>query len=277
MVSFLRPLNDVVFDVLVNFIKICHSYPNCEVRNRSVIVGNIPIRTPEVDNPTNLMTTEKYYASNEDFLLYEVNGKPVITEQMVAYPFIDLSGGDAKQESFDKYAIFRQNDIDPSNPISTTVTDYGVEICLNHSDTRLRRNIENEPSVIGGIHVKLIPSCGMQIILPSVAADSNGFIFNCDGQYVLNNDASGQAVINDVDCLFANYVNSSNSNYAAHTQLARVENPASGGDPQASGSTNATLETLDVGVITVLPVNVPSQLDLNLILQAVRDKYIFTD
>jgi len=126
------PLKDVIFDMLVNFIKNCHSYPNCEVRNRSVIVSNIPIRTPEVDNPINLMTTEKYFVSNEDFLLYEVTGKQVITEQMTAYPLIDLSSGDAKQSTFDQYAIFRQNDIDPKNPIAATVTDYGVEICLDH-------------------------------------------------------------------------------------------------------------------------------------------------
>ncbi len=255
------PLKDVIFDMLVNFIKNCHSYPNCEVRNRSVIVSNVPIRPPEVDNPTNLMSTEKYYASNEDFLLYDVTGKQVITEQMIAYPFIDLSAGDAKQSAFDQYAIFRQNDINPGNPIATTVTYYGVEICLDHSDTRLRRNIDNEPELIGGIHVQLIPSCGMQIILPSVAADSNGLVFNCDGQYALNTTPSGQGVINEVDCLYANYINESNSGYAAHSQLARVKEPATGGDPNAQGSTNATFETLDEGSITVVPVSAPANLD----------------
>ncbi len=255
------PLKSVIFDMLVNFIKNCHSYPNCEVRNRVVIVSNIPIRTPEVDNPTNLMTTEKYYVSNEDFLLYDVTGKQVITEQMTAYPPIDLSAGDAKQSAFDQYAIFRQNDIDSNNPIGTTVTDYGVEICLDHSDTRLRRNIDNEPEVIGGIHVQLIPSCGMQISLPSVATDRNGLIFNCDGQYALNTTPSGQGVINNVDCLYANYIDENNSNYAAHSQLARVKEPATGGDPNASGSTNASFETLDASNITVVPV--PASANLN--------------
>ncbi len=255
------PLKDVIFDMLVNFIKNCHSYPNCEVRNRSVIVSNIPIRTPEVDNPTNLMTTEKYYVSNEDFLLYDVTGKQVITEQMTAYPTIDLSAGDAKQSAFDKYAIFRQNDIDPANPIATTVTDYGIEICLDHSDTRLRRNIDNEPSLIGGIHVQLIPSCGMQIDLPSVAADSQGFVFNCDGQYALNNNPSGLGIINQVNCLYANYIDGSNSAYAAHSQLARVLDPATGGDPNAQRSTNATFESLDENNISVFNVTEPAGLN----------------
>ena len=34
------PLKDVVFDMLVNFIKNCHSYPNMEVRNRALLVSN---------------------------------------------------------------------------------------------------------------------------------------------------------------------------------------------------------------------------------------------
>ncbi|NQZ08859.1 MAG: hypothetical protein HRT35_17015 [Algicola sp.] len=257
------PLQDVILDMLVNFIKNCHSYPNCEIRDRSVIVSNIPIRTPQVDDPTNLMATEKYYVSNEDLLLYDVTGKNIVTEQMSAYPVLDLSGGDAKQSAFDPYAIFRQNDINPSNPIGTTVTDYGVEICLDHSDVRLRRNIDNEPSVIGGIHVQLIPSCGMQIHLPSVATDENGFVFNCDGEYVLNDQNSGQSVISNVDCLYANYTDSSNSQYQAHSQLARVDVGAVGGDPNAPGSSNATLQTLDAADITVIPVPDKNGLSIN--------------
>lgn len=255
------PLKDVIFDMLVNFIKNCHSYPNCVVRNRVVIVSNISIRPLEVDNPTNLMTTEKYYVSNEDFLLYDVTGKQAVTEQMTTYHPIDLSAGDAKQSAFDEYAIFRQNGIDPKNPVSTTVTDYGVEICLDHNDTRLRRNIDNKLEEITGIHVQLIPSCGMQISLPSVAADSNGLVFNCDGQFSLNTTPMGQGVINGIDCLYANYINENNSNYAAHSQLARVKEPATGGDPNAQGSTNATFETLDVENITVVPVTAPANLN----------------
>ena len=38
------PLKGALFDMLINFIKICHSYPNCEVRNRSIIHQCSPIR-----------------------------------------------------------------------------------------------------------------------------------------------------------------------------------------------------------------------------------------
>lgn len=249
------PLKGVIFDMLVNFIKVCHSYPCCEVRNRSIIVSNIPIRPPEHGDGTNVMTTEKYFVSNEDLVLYDPDGKPVITEQMTGYPPLDLSAGDAKQTAFDEFAIFRQDGLDPNNSIKTSVMDYGIEICLDHSDTRLRQNIKNEPVIIGGVHVQIIPSCGMQIKAPSVAADENGFVFNCDGQYALNNEVQGHAVMNDVDCLYANYTSTEpqGAKYAAHTQLARVDKRATGGDPIKDA--NATFQALPDDDITVIDVN----------------------
>lgn len=248
------PLSDVVFDMLVNFIKNCHAYPCLEVRGRGLIISNIPLDTPAGNLSTNNMTTEKYYDSNEDFLLYEVNGRQdVVTEQMTAYPYIDLSNGDLKKSAYDEYAIFRQNYGNGS------YMDFGIEICLDHSDVRLRRNIDNEPfpKPTDAVHVQLIPSCGMQISQPSVAVDANGFVFNCDGQYALDatvNQAQ-QGTLSNVQCIYANYVDPSNSNYAGHTQLARVQTPAQGGDPNRSGSTNASFQTLDPGGITIVPVS----------------------
>ena len=245
------PLKGVLFDMLVNFIKVCHSYPNCEVRNRSVIINNMGINPPQKSDTTTLMTTEKYYVSNEDFLLYDTKASQrVVTEQMTAYPVIDLSAGDAKQTPFDKYAIFRQG-IDIPN---AAAMDYGVEICLDHSDTRLRRNIDNEPSPIVAPHVQIIPSCGMQIVSSSVAVDANGFVFNCDGQYALNAEKSGQAIINEVDSLFVNYTD---GDYAAHTQLASVSREASGGDPNDPASTNAQYKTLDASRIRIFNIDNP--------------------
>jgi hypothetical protein len=253
------PLSDVIFDMLVNFIKNCHAYPCLEVRDRALIVSNIPLDTPTRKLGTNNMTTEKYYDSNEDFLLYEVNGRQdVVTEQMTAYPHIDLSNGDLKESAYDKYAIFRQHYDDGR------YMDFGVEVCLDHSDVRLRRNIDNEPfpKKEDGIHIQLIPSCGMQISQPSVAANANGFVFNCDGQYALDDTHKAQAgVENDVQCIYANYINPSNNNYAGHTQLARVQTPATGGDPNRSGSTNTTFQTLDPGAIKIVPVSAVPNLE----------------
>jgi hypothetical protein len=250
------PLNGVIFDALVDFIKVCHSYPCLEVRNRAMLVSNILLDTPTRVLNTNNMTTEKYYVSNEDFILYDTNDrKDVVTEQMTAYPMIDLTDGDLKSTAYDQYAIFRQDYGAQNFPQHM---DFGVEICLDHSDVRLRRNIDNEPfpEPWDAVHIQLIPSCGMQISLPSVAADLDGFVFNCDGQYALDTTSSEaqQGTLNGVQCIYANYVDSNNKNYAGHTQLARVAKPATGGDPKRSGSTNATFQTLDPGAVTVVPV-----------------------
>lgn len=269
------PLKGVIFDMLVNFIKVCHSYPNCVVRNRNVILSNIPIRIPGSggekiwDGLPNIMTTEKYYVSNEDFVLYDPEdpqARETVTEQMTAYPPIDLSAGDTKNTPFDEYAIFSLQ-LDPDGTGKSTAMDIGVEICLDHSDTRLRRNIDNESASIKGIHVQVIPSCGMQIKGSSVAAQKTGFVFNCDGQYALSvcekgkKDNKGQAVISDVDSLFANYA--PNDTYAAHTQLARVKEEAKGGDPNSQYSKDAEFETLTDDTIDVIPVKNPETVDLN--------------
>ncbi|HWI64468.1 MAG TPA: hypothetical protein VNT75_21770 [Symbiobacteriaceae bacterium] len=257
------PLNGVIFDMLVNFIKNCHSYPVIEVRNRALIVSNILLDAPGKELNTNTMTTEKYYVSNEDFLLYETSGNPrVVTEQMTAYPFIDLTSGDLKQSAYDKYAIFRQNYGAGNFP---TYMDFGVEICLDHSDVRLRRNIDNEPFPLptDAVHVQIIPSCGMQIQPASVAADANGFVFNCDGQYSLDTTSAQtqQGNMNGVQSIYTNYAVSGNSNYQAHTQLARVQVPAHGGDPNRHTSANATFQTLDPTDTAVVPVPATPDLD----------------
>jgi hypothetical protein len=257
------PLNQVVFDMLVNFIKNCHSYPTLEVRNRAVIVSNIALDTPLVALSTNDMTTEKYYVSNEDFILYDVSGnKNAITEQMTAYPFIDLSNGDLKKSAYDKHAVFRQVYGDTNFP---SYMDFGIEVCLDHSDVRLRRNIDNEPwpKPTDAIHIHMVPSCGMQINLTSVAADVNGFVFNTDGQYALDGSIGRpqQGVLADVDCIYVNYVDPTNAGYAGHSQLARVQTPATGGDPNRSGSTNATFQTLDPSSIAVVDVSAVPDLE----------------
>jgi len=262
------PLQAVIFDMLVNFIKNCHAYPAVEVRNRALLVSGIPLSTPAKQLDVDNMTTEKYYDSNEDFILYDVAGKKnVVTEQMTAYPQIDLTAGDLKHSPYDKYAIFRQNYGATDFP---RYVDFGLEICLDHSDFRLRRNIDNEPFPKSGdaVHVQLIPSCGMQIILQGVATDANGLVFNCDGQYALDSSV-GQpqaGVQSGVQCIYANYVDPKPvdprySKYAGHTQLARVATPAVGDDPNAPGSKNATFDKLSASDVTVLAVKPIKDLD----------------
>jgi hypothetical protein len=236
------PLKGVIFDMLVNFIKNCHAYPNCEVRNRSLIVSNAKVSTIDTEVLVNTMTTEKYYCSNEDFLLYSTNESKVITEQMVAYPTIDLSKGDAKQTADDEYAIFNQNG-------TAGTTQMAVEICLDHADVRLRRNIDNEPPSISGINVHLIPSCGMQISSNAIAAKTNGYVFNCDGQYFLNKHKKGFGDIQKVNSVYANYSAKVKYKeqekpilYGAHTQFARIVTGPVKGNPNANGASNAVTQ-----------------------------------
>lgn len=232
-----------------------HASPVVEVRDRALVVSNVPLDTFQAGTNGNNMTTEKYFVSNEDFILYEALGQPnVVTEQMVAYQWIDLSDGDLKQAPYDPYAIFRQTYGADNVPRSL---DLGVEICLDHYDGRLRKNIDHEPFPLptDRLHVQLVPSCGMQIQLPSVAAGANGFVFNCDGEYSIDNTAGvQQGTLSGVECIYASYVDSANSDYGAHTQLARVQTPAVGGNPSESQSKSATFLSLNPTGVQVLPV-----------------------
>ena len=241
------PLSEVILDMIFNFVKNCHAYPLLEVRNRAVIVSNLALDVPGGSTPTNAMTTEKYFCSNEDLLLYEVNGKKVVTEQMVTYRPLDLTAGDVKKTPLDNHAIFRFN-----HGNGTHVLDAAVEICLDHRDVRLRRNLDNHP-----FHLQLIPSCGIQIKENGCAVEAGGLVFNVDGQYALGQGGKGaqKGALNNVACLYADYVDAGDATYGAHTQLARVKTRAVGAHVNHKGSKNATFhDDLDPVILTVVPV-----------------------
>lgn len=234
-------IQDALFDMMVNFVKLGHSYPKVEVRNRALIVSSDPLVGVTGDLNATALTTEKYFASNEDFLLWDVTGKSVITEQTVAYPQLDLSGGDLKQDPLDAKAIF---------DLSGGPT-LGVEICLDHSDHRLRRSaaISPWPAEGDGVQMHLIPSCGMQLHPASVAAISGGLAFNCDGLYGLDGATSGETISGDVggvQSLHTSYIDGDDTTYGAHTQLTRVIDGPVGPDSANPGSRNATFSVPEV-------------------------------
>jgi hypothetical protein len=96
----------------------------------------------------------------------------------------------------------------------------------------------------------------MQIVQSSVATDANGIVFNCDGQYTLNNTGAGpgQGDVSGVESVYANY---SKGSYGAHSQLARVNQAAIGGDPNAPDSSNASFQNLSEELITCFSVDQP--------------------
>ncbi|MFM9378328.1 hypothetical protein [Gordonia sp. VNK21] len=244
------PLALVVYDALVDFIKNCHAYPQVQVRNRAFVLGPGALSGVRGDFRARAVTTEKFFASNEDLLLWDVTGRSVITEQMSAYPVLDTSGGDLKSAAHDPYAIF-------SVPGERPVT-VGVEICLDHADHRLRRGVVRSrwPEAATGLELHLLPSCGMSIHGSAVAAAAGGWVFNCDGQYGLGDPEQAgrpqRGTLGAVPCDYVDYLDASGA--GAHTQLARVRRPASGADVRGPGSTDAVFAPAAGASVTVIPV-----------------------
>jgi len=253
------PLSLVILDMIVDFIKNCHAYPNVEVRNRALILSGDDVNGVLDDFDTDALTTEKYFDSNEDFLLWDVTNSPVITEQMTAYPVLDLSGGDFKADAHDSKAIFRVGATSPVN--------VAVEICLDHTDRRLRKSIDLNPwpERADGIDLHIVPSCGMQLHPPAVAARAGGWAFNCDGQYAFG-DTLGAGVaqsgeLGGVACVHADYVSAADPVYSAHSQLARVGSAARLSDEMAPGARNAVFEAIPDVDVRIVPVAGTADLD----------------
>lgn len=244
--------NQLIAKTLSSFIVDCQASPNLIVRDRAVIVSAIALDSISESLQSHAMTSEKYYLSPEDFVLCEPTGKNnVVTEQMVAYEHIDLSNGDLKRTPFDEYAIFRQNFGDGD---SQRFVDYGVEICLDHDDARLRSNLawlpEKDPK--GSVQVQLIPSYGSAIIPANVVAKVNGFVFNCDGQMRL--DSSDGVQQYGGEGMQMTYINFGTDCYGAHSQFALVQTPASGNNPKLN---TATFQDIDAANVVVFAVSRP--------------------
>ena len=253
------PLSLVILDMIVDFVKNCHAYPNVEVRNRAMIVSGGDVNGVLDDFDTSALTTEKYFDSNEDFLLWDVTNAPVITEQMTAYPVLDLSGGDFKTEPHDSKAIFR---------IGTSArSNVAVEICLDHTDRRLRKSIDRNPwpERADGIDLHIVPSCGMQLHQSAVAARAGGWAFNCDGQYALGAPTSAGTAqsgeIAGVTCRYADYVSPADPVYSAHSQLAHVARAARLGNEKAPGAADAVFEAVPDVDVRIIPVPAIADLD----------------
>ena len=107
-----------------------------------------------------------------------------------------------------------------------------------------------------GIDLQVIPSCGMKLHPSAVAARTGGWVFNCDGEYPLGAPADAGAgrrnVVEGVDCTFADYVNSDNPVYGAHTQLALVEAGPEQGEPRMPGARDARFAPAPDVAVTVI-------------------------
>ncbi|MEH0018047.1 MAG: hypothetical protein V6Z89_00270 [Desulfobacter sp.] len=82
------------------------------------------------------------------------------------------SGKERQRRSYDGNGIFELDGI-----------TFGMEVCLDHLESRLRKSPQNLGENM--IQIQLIPSAGMEIKDQSIVAMKNGLVFNCDGSYGL--------------------------------------------------------------------------------------------
>jgi hypothetical protein len=162
--------------------------------------------SPDPTYPQGL-SVEKKFISNEDFVLNL--SRNTFAEEDVGYPDIDEKDGEDKQTAFDDLSIFTIGGI-----------KFGIEVCIDHAYSRLRRNRRPDTELI---QIQLVPSCGMQIKQGSIIAGKNGLVFNCDGQYD-NLGASSQP--NATDSVWT-----PTESHRAHTQLTAVVTPCIGEKP----------------------------------------------
>lgn len=216
------------FQLLNTYTNYCRQHPVYEVTDKSYIVAG---GAPDPDYPQGL-SVEKKFMSNEDFVLNFY--KNAYCEEQAAYPPIDEKDGENKADAFDDYSIFTIKGI-----------KFGVEVCLDHYKARLRSNRVPDSELV---QIQLIPSCGMQIVLPSVIACDGGLVFNCDGQYGGALDATSQP--NGEQSVWTSTVNNQ-----AHTQLTQVVTACTGNDL----STCQAVVSKPAATVTTVFVDHPSE------------------
>jgi hypothetical protein len=192
------------FKTLTAYTKYCHAHPLYVVTDRSYLVAG---GAPDAKYPNGL-SVEKKFLSNEDFVLNFYTN--VNAEEDVAYPPIDEKFGENKRKPFDDFSIFTIKGI-----------KFGLEVCLDHYRARLRCNRRPKTELV---QIQLIPSCGMQIVQPSIIAAPGGLVFNCDGQYA---ELGKGSTPGPKDSIWTAALSGK-----AHTQLTQVVTRCSGNDPK---------------------------------------------
>jgi hypothetical protein len=217
-----QKLASFVTTTLAAYTPYCHADPVYEVENRSYVVAGGP---PDPAYPEGLSTRKKF-ESNEDFVL-DVHGN-ALAEECAGYPPINEKKGENKRKAFDDYSIFTIKGI-----------KFGVEVCLDHLQARLRRNrlLQNEL-----VQIHLIPSSGMQIQEPSIVACGGGLVFNCDGQYDTLAPGSQPGA--------ADSIWTGTASHRAHTQLTQVVAPCRGKNPES----NTAVLTRPAARVTRVPI-----------------------
>jgi hypothetical protein len=208
-------LGTVVSNTLNDYIHYCHTHPLFKVRDRSYVVAG---GSPDASYPKGL-SVEKEFMSNEDFVL-NLYGN-VCTEEDCAYPPIHDKHGENKRRAFDELSIFTLGGI-----------RFGVEICLDHLYARLRNNRNPDTELV---QIQLVPSCGGKINTAAIIACTDGFVFNCDGQFGGSQAVEGMIWTGEPQ---------------AHTELTQVTTPCAAGKP-GTANVNAQVTAPEVSTTRV--------------------------
>lgn len=149
----------------------CDSKANIVVDNSCFIVtGN--------NSSRRIIRCQKKYKSKEDFVLNSTFGKEGrdtgYLQSITKYENIAEKGNEEKGNDSDEYAVFDYGGI-----------RFGIDICLDHSRKRLLKHLSSTENYVD---VQIIPSCGMEIKDDAVIARTEGYVFNCDGEYVLDGE-----------------------------------------------------------------------------------------
>lgn len=119
---------------------------------------------------------QKQYKSKEDFIL-------------------NNPSEDKKDVNYYLQTMVNYPPIEEGSAVCTLPLSYftcgnlniGIEICLDHSRKRLKGYTYE--GKIPQLDIQIIPSCGMQLKKDSIATHDGGLLFNCDGEYTLEDQA----------------------------------------------------------------------------------------
>lgn len=122
---------------------------------------------------------QKEFKSKEDFILNNPSVIPgnvdYYLQTMVDYPSVTLNNNLVETLP---YSVFNCGNL-----------NIGVEICLDHSRKRLLGYVSDKE--ILPVDVQIVISCGMKLKKDSAATVEGGILFNCDGEYTLDDAQNG--------------------------------------------------------------------------------------
>lgn len=107
----------------------------------------------------------KEFKSNIDFIHIPDAKSGITWERVKHLAPSNRTASEVQRQSYDGSSIFTIDGI-----------TFGLEVCLDHAQERLKNSINRPP-----IDIQLVPSCGMSIQDNAIVARKGGYIFNCDG------------------------------------------------------------------------------------------------